>query len=596
MFKSFQRQLVSTYLLIIFATLLVTGIVLMMLIKNIYYDSITSSLLNETRLVSEIMAGFEGAHQEEASAFAQQVSQTAGANTDTRVTIINRDGKVLGDSMYDPATLDLHDTRPEVYKALHGETGIATRYSSTAEVQMLYVALPLKEGAIQGVVRLSKPLPDLNRIYRSLLYVLLLAMLLTGLVAVAASFRIADYIARPVKKISQTLEEITRGDLKQRLHIQEPEDMSKLSQVINNMAESLETNINEISSMKNRLEAVLDNTVNGIFMVDREGLLMYVNPVACRLLGLCGDYMGRKHVEVIRNYDLVAMIDGVKSSLRPVKKVIVFPAGGERLLETNAVPLLDRQDMYSEGVLVVLNDITELKKLEQVRRDFVANVSHELKTPIATISGFAETLKDEGCSSPEHAREFSSIIYYEAQRLSRIVNGLLELSRLESGKADLHLEEVNLVDIICNAINIIEQGQDRSANIVFKQPDEPAMVEGDWDLLVQVMLNLLDNAVKYSPKNSPIEVKLEDRGEELKVLVSDQGEGIPEQEVSRVFERFYRVDKARSRKTGGTGLGLAIVKHLVENHYGRVGVESTYGQGTTFSFTLPRRQPRTEEA
>lgn len=589
MFKSFQRQLLSTYLVLIFATLLISGLVLSISIKNIYFNGITTGLQNEARLVREILAGYEGP-SEDAGAFAQQVSLKTGSDTDTRITVIDPEGKVLGDSMYDPATLELHNTRPEVYKALQGETGMATRYSSTARVQMLYVAVPLKGEGIKGVVRLAKPLPELNSIYRSLLCVLLAAMFLTGLVAVAASFRITHYITRPVQKISQALEDIARGNLRQRVYIQEPEDMRKLGQIINNMAESLETSIDEISSIKNRLETVLDNTVNGILMADREGLLMYINPMAASLLAISESYMGKKYVEIIKNYELVEMIDRVKTDLCPVKKEIVFHTGMERLLEANAVPLLNREDMYSEGVLVVLNDITELKKLEQVRRDFVANVSHELKTPIATISGFAETLQDEDCSRPEHIREFSSIIYSESQRLSRIITGLMELSRLESGRAHLNLENVNLVDIIYNAIHIVQQGRNGLVNIIFDPPVGKVMVEGDRDLLVQVVLNLLDNAVKYSPVNSPVQVSMEDLGETLKVLVSDQGEGIPEQEIPRVFERFYRVDKARSRKTGGTGLGLAIVKHLVENHNGQVGVESTYGKGATFHFTLPRRQ------
>jgi two-component system phosphate regulon sensor histidine kinase PhoR len=235
----------------------------------------------------------------------------------------------------------------------------------------------------------------------------------------------------------------------------------------------------------------------------------------------------------------------------------------------------------------VLNDISELKRLERVRRDFVANVSHELKTPVASISGFAETLMNE--SDPRNVKEFSQTIYDEAIRLSKLIDRLLELSRLESGKSGLNITNVNIVRLIEDTIELIKL-DNRAARINFIKPAGQVLVECDKDLIVQILLNLLDNALAYSPEGETVTISLMDEGDRVRIQVIDKGEGIPENEADRVFERFYRVDKARSRKTGGTGLGLSIVKHLVENHNGITGVESSPGKGSNFFFVLPKKQ------
>jgi len=231
------------------------------------------------------------------------------------------------------------------------------------------------------------------------------------------------------------------------------------------------------------------------------------------------------------------------------------------------------------GVLIVLNDITELKSFGAGSRDFVANVSHELKTPVASISGFAETLMDMDCRNPENVREFSEIIYNEAMRLSRLINRLLELSRLESGKSGLNIRNVDMVHLIQDTTAIIKQNFEGDLSVDIRRPAGQVLVECDRELIMQVLLNLMDNAINYNPEGEELSVILEDCGHQVKIKVADHGEGIPEEEKERVFERFYRIDKARSRKTGGTGLGLSIVKHLVENHNGQVGVDKTTGRG-----------------
>jgi two-component system phosphate regulon sensor histidine kinase PhoR len=300
------------------------------------------------------------------------------------------------------------------------------------------------------------------------------------------------------------------------------------------------------------------------------------------------DYTGRNHVEIISVYELLEMIHAAKISLKPVQKNIVLYTLGTKTIEVNVVPIKNEK-IACQDILIVLNDITEIKRLETVRKEFVANVSHELKTPVASISGFAETLLDEAGENPENVAEFTRIIYDESQRLSRLISRLLELSKLESDETKLNIEPININQLLRETVEIMRKTSKlRNIDILFDEQENIPIVNSDGDLINQIIMNFLDNAVKYSADESQIEVKLEELRDQVKISVKDYGIGIPEKEIPRIFERFFRVDKDRSRKTGGSGLGLSIVKHLAENLGGQVAVESKEGQGSTFSLSLPK--------
>lgn len=585
MFNSFRWKLTGTYMIIIVIILAAMGITLSWTFKDYYMDNVKSNLIYEAVLVAEMTRTY---HMESSPEYyMQQICDIAGRDTENRVSIVNEDGLVLGDSQFDPKTMDRHNNRPEIYQALQGKTGIELRLSDTAKVQMLYVAVPFMAGDIKGAVRIAKPLTQVEELYRQVLLIVLLAIFLIGLVALALSIAIAKRVTRPLQDLTAGVQDMTQGNLKRRINYQSEDEVGILANAVNHMAQSLDNSINEMSEVNSRLEALLGNTVNGILMVDHEGRVNYANPVAFTLLSLKDNYLGRKHVEIIGNYELLGIIDKVRAELNPVRRNIILHTLGEKVVEVNVLPLSNNR--VSGGVLVVLNDISEITRLEEVRKDFVANVSHELKTPVATISGFAETLMNEGDLGAEHVKEFSSIIYEESQRLSRIINRLLELSRLESAHQQLNSRPIDMSAVIEYAINIVKKRSNApELTICFTKPAEAVCIAGDEDLIVQIMLNLLDNAINYSPRGQEISVSLEESKEAIKVSVADKGEGIPEKDIPRIFERFYRVDKARSKKTGGTGLGLSIVKHLVENHGGRVGVESQLGQGSVFYFTLPK--------
>jgi two-component system phosphate regulon sensor histidine kinase PhoR len=585
--NSFRWRLAATYLLIITSVLLISGLILSLTFKEYYFSNIESNLIYEARLVAE-MTGFYD-ESEELVPFMQNICKLAARETDTRITIIDKNGKVLGDSSFDSNELELHKNRPEVFQALQGETGIVSRYSTTAGVNMLYIAVEAGNNDFSGVVRLSMPIDELEANYRHLQYIIMLAILFTGVLAMGISFKLADRFSMPIRSITETVKEMARGNLKKRAYYNSDDELGILTAAVNSMAEYLDNSINEISEVKTRLETVLDNTVNGILMLDIEGRLSYANPMALSLLSIDLNFAGKKHVELINNYQIIELIDEVKEKGEAVRKQVVLHTLGEKVVEVNAVLIDNKETNSREGVLLVLNDITETKRLEQVRKDFVANVSHELKTPVASITGFAETLLSEVGDCSENVQEFSKIIYDESQRLKRIINGLLELSRLESGHFAIKKEEINIAVLIKNVIDTVKNTANSNKVLIdFDSPAEEVFINADADLIFQVLLNLLDNAIKYSPEDKTVRVYLQGDEKELRVSVADQGDGIPEKEVKRIFERFYRVDKARSRKTGGTGLGLAIVKHLVENHGGQVGVENLNGEGTRFYFTLPK--------
>jgi two-component system phosphate regulon sensor histidine kinase PhoR len=554
-------------------------------VKKYYMQNVESNLIYEIRLVQELIRQKD--QQGISNQNFQDICKIAGEETDTRVTIINRSGKVLGDSDFDPAKLGPHNTRPEVYKALEGKIGIAIRYSETAKTKTIYVAMPYTSNSSNGVVRMATPLIEAEKLYNHIWMVLLLAIIATGAAAVLISLLLADRFSRPLKDITAAVKDMAQGNLQRRILYNNKDELGILADTFNDMAKNLDNNVKEISRVKNRMEALLYNTVNGIIMIDAVARIIYANPAAMQLLGETNEIIGTKYLEAIKDYELLEAIDRVRKLMQPEHREIVMHSLQGKIIDVNIVPITN-SSVSDQGFLVVLNDITGLKKLEQVRKDFIANVSHELKTPVASISGFAETLLEEGGENPENVTEFSRIIYEQSQRLSRMINELLELSRLESDNHELHVEQVNLNCLMKDTINLIKQRNDCRDRIIDLRITDALTVNGDPDVIAQVLIILLDNAIKYSPGHDHIVVSAEEQNHEVQISVEDHGIGIPQNEKERIFERFYRVDKTRSRHTGGTGLGLAIAKHLVENQGGQIRVDSVLDKGTVFSFTVPQ--------
>jgi two-component system phosphate regulon sensor histidine kinase PhoR len=536
---------------------------------------------------------------QEASETLQSAVEDIGRRAVARVTVIGSDGTVLADSATPLAglpRLENHATRPEVAQALTTGRGTAIRLSETTGQRMLYLARRLTPPDVRAttVVRLALPLTLIDAEIRELQRTLGLALGLAFAVSVAVSILLARSLTRPLSDMVAVARQLAGGSLSRRIRFTSHDEAGELATALNQMADQLEAKIREISEDRAQLRAMLTSMVEGVMVLDCRGIVLQMNPTLERMFGVQGiKAQGRTHREVIRHHELNEFTQMVLETRRNRSgEITIAPSG--RTLKVEA-SVADGQRESEACAVLVFHDITALRRLEQVRKDFVANVSHELRTPLTSIKGYVEALLDGGKDDPEVAARFLDIILKQSDRLNLILEDLLQLSQIESGEVLFKRDPVRLRTVVDRTLALIKPLADKKGHALNVEiPADLPPVLGDEDRLAQVMTNLLDNAVKYTPPNGSIEIGarfLPDRsgsGADLvECSVTDTGIGIPEPDRPRVFERFYRVDKARSRELGGTGLGLAIVKHIVEGHGGRVWVEGNSPIGSRFVVRLP---------
>ena len=513
-----------------------------------------------------------------------------GLGAKMRITVALPEGKVVGDTEESPERMDYHNKRPEIIQALSGEAGWATRYSDTLHELRAYVAIPLYEkGEIIGVLRTSLSMNSIDEALSSIRYRIALFCALTALLLAGISFWLSRRIVRPLEILNSEAERLARGELTHKLPVSDIREIGALAESLNQMSAALDEKIHDIMNQGNEREAILSSMVEGVLAVDSGERLLRINEAAAKLLGIdAAKSQGRMLQEVVRNHELQALLAGVLSTHQNKEEEIVLRTDrGERNLHAQGTVLHDARETI--GALVILHEVTQLKKLEKVRRDFVANVSHELRTPVTSIKGFVETLLDGAMHNPEELQRFLQIVASQTDRLNAIIEDLLTLSRIEQEeeKAEIALGQAPLRGVLETAIEVCRM-KAAGKNIQLEMAcDAGLMAAMNAPLLEQAVINLLDNAIKYSYPDQPIHLSAERTNGEIVIRVQDQGCGIGREHLPRIFERFYRVDKARSRKLGGTGLGLAIVKHIAQAHGGRATVESLLGQGSTFSIHLP---------
>ena len=517
--------------------------------------------------------------------------KTVGQAASTRVTVVLPWGKVIGDSDNDPARMDNHLDRPEVAAALEGSRGVSARYSPTLGKEMMYLALPLKKHLrTQGIIRTAISVDHIDKTLDSIERRIAFAGLIIAVLAALLSLLLSHRIRRPIEEIKRGAESFSRGEFDVRLPSSGLAEIAGLSQTMNRMAGELRERIRTVTAQRNELEAVFSSMVEGVFGVDQEERLLGMNPSAARIVGCnVAAVQGRTIQEVIRLSELQRFVVGALSSEESVEKDLVLYGEAERIVQARGTPLRDAEGKRI-GVLVVLNDVTRLAKLENIRKDFVANVSHEIKTPITAIRGFVETLQEGRTQDQEEIRRFLEIIHRHVDRLEAIVEDLLTLSRMEkeAETEGIPLEDHAVRDILARAVQACDDKAESKKIHLEIDCREDLKARMDPQLLEQAVVNLIDNAINYSEEGKSVTIKALERAQEIFIQVQDQGCGIERKHLDRVFERFYRVDKSRSRKLGGTGLGLAIVKHIVQSHGGRVSVESQLGVGSTFTLHLPR--------
>lgn len=554
-------------------------------------DAIRDDLFVRAALVAD-QASRETAPLDDHAAW-DALADRLGKTANARVTLVSQDGVVLGDSEVATdalAKLDNHGTRPEIADALASGKGASARQSATLDEKMMYVAMPFGAGDhARAVARLATPLlavDDAVARLRGLIWVASLAAL--GLAVVAATIA-AQSTTKEVRVLTEIARRMAGGDLQARVRADGDDEVAELAHALDGLAASLSTTLGDLRDERDLQRAILDGMSEGVLVLDKEGRVVMMNSALRAMLLVGSDVKGRLLVEAVRHSELHDLAKKAREQRGAATKELDLPGLQPRRLLVQTTPIADE----GHDLLAVFVDVTDLRRLESLRRDFVANVSHELRTPVTAVRSAAETLRTVMVEDPGRAGRFVDIIDRNAQRLHELIEDLLELSRLESNQFQLKKEKVDVVETANLVASLFrERAEKKRVKLIVRQGEKPICLRTDQRALEQVLTNLVDNAIKYCPAGSTIAIDATEKDDvNTMVSVEDDGPGIDPKHLPRLFERFYRVDAGRSRDVGGTGLGLSIVKHLAEAMGGEVDVESAVGRGSKFTITLPRQIP-----
>ena len=522
---------------------------------------------------------------------ADTLADKIGKQQEVRVTIIKQDGTVIGDTELNAeeiAQVENHLDRPEIQEAITKGLGISKRYSYTIKKYLLYMAVPFGMDNSAGFIRYAVPISYIEMLEGKLDKTITGALLLVFLLSLVFTFVISFVVSRPLAEMARIARAMAKGDFSRKPSIYSRDEIGDLAMALSYMSDEIKSKIDRIKHEGVKFDAVLSSMFEGIMVVDEKGSILLMNPSLRKLFFVDLATETKTPIEAIRSPQIQDIVDKIlKEKQHLISEEITVSQPEEKILKINAVPII-RNDIL-EGAALVFHDITELRKLERVRQDFVANVSHELRTPISSIKGYSETLLEGAIDDEDNVREFISIIYQDSNRLANLIDDLLDLSKIESGKMKMVFVPLDVKPILDRCLGVLDKSiKGKQLSVSVSIPDGIPKVLADDKRLSQVFLNLMDNAVKYTSDGGSIKVSISLSDTLVQVDISDTGMGIPEQDLPRIFERFYRVDKARSRELGGTGLGLSIVKHIVLSHGGQVWVKSELEQGSTFSFTVPQ--------
>ena len=588
--RSLFSQILTAFLAVILVSLAAWIWETSRSMRAFHLGQTAATLESRASIVELEMAGFFSEGQ---TARVDALCKEVGRLSGTRITVILSSGKVIGDTDEPPARMDNHGDRPEVREALAGRTGSAVRYSRTLRQDWVYVAIPVREnGTIIGIVRASTSLASVNDALRGAYLRIALAGALVALLAVLVSLVLARRIAGPVARMVEGTRRLAAGDFETRLVPPDSVERAELAGAMNAMARDLRERMETADRQRAELDAVLSSMEEGVLAVDRDGRVISLNRAAAELFSVeAQTARGREIGEVVCNPQLQECVARMLEGPAPFCEDVTLSAHGERHLLVSATGLRDGRGGEA-GALLVLEDVTELRRLERVRSDFVANVSHEIRTPVTSIKGYAETLLSDAKEDPESRDRFLEIIARQADRLAALVDDILSLARLERSESsgDTELERIAASAVMEGAIQACApKAADRQVRISVSCPADLEM-DANSALVEQALLNLLDNAVKFSESGGEVRMEAQSDGTGVSVSVADTGPGIAPDHQARIFERFYRVDRGRSRAMGGTGLGLAIVKHIMSLHAGTVEVESEPGRGSRFTLWFPAKQ------
>lgn len=577
---SIRWRIALPYIALMVLVLVALAVYLSGFVRALYMADLEAQLLSEARLAADALEQplSRGALPDELDALAKKWARRLEA----RVTIIAVDGTVLGDSHEAWATMDNHRTRPEVRQALAEGQGTSTRFSYTVGYDMMYMAVPVVvSGEAVGIARIARPLRQIGiriaRLRRSILMAAAAASVVAGLLALL----VAERTVRPIRRLTEDAMQVAEGNLDVPIVPATRDEIADLGRALNLMASQLKEKMSALGEEKARLADVLEHMADGVIIADDKGRVRLINPAAMDLLEVSGDAVDRPLAQILRHHRLLELWrrsvserseeEGTAELYRQRKfvRVIVTPF----------------RESDAEGSLLILQDLSPVRRLETIRRDFISNVSHELRTPLASLKALVETLQDGAMDDPEAARRFLARMDGELDTLIRMVRELLDLSRMESGQSPLELSPTPVEQIVQPPVERLRPQAERArlALEVNLPPGLPSVM-ANVDAIHQVVTNLIHNAIKFTPPGGTVTITAENLGREVVISVRDTGVGIAAEDLPRVFERFYKADRARSG--GGTGLGLAIAKHIVQSHSGRIWAESEEGKGSVFHFTL----------
>jgi len=589
--KTLFWKLYPSFLIISFISLLAIVMIALWSFKSFYYQERAIDLEIRARILTpEFSRLIQSKNYQEV----QNKSQERGDESSTRITIILPSGIIIGDNKKDPAIMDNHKDRPEIQQAMVDGKGLSIRYGHTLEIDSMYFAMPIiAQGNIIGIMRTSTPLYTLQNALWSLYYKVSLGFFILVIITAFVSWWMSKSLVRPLEIIKMQAQRLATGDFSSRVQLSSNDSLEseELGQAFNEIAVQLNQRIEIILNQRNEQEAVFSSMVEGVIAVDSSEKILRINQAAYNILKISKNNIeGVKLKRVIDNTELLDLILFALQQDKPAGQEVIIHnnADYEQVLFAQSAPLLDIHKKKC-GTLVVFNDITKLKEFELQRKEFVANVSHELRTPLTAIQGLSETLIEFPDLVQDKRAYFIDVIHTHSMRLESIIENLLTLSKIEK---ETEIDEIDFVDesitlALSNAIFLCkEKALKRNINIILNNAEE-IVFKHNSSLIEQAIINLLNNAIKYSDGNSEINIAVTKQGNDVIISVADQGSGIPEEHLSRLFERFYRVDKARSRQLGGTGLGLSIVKHIALAHKGNVTVTSEINKGSIFSLILP---------
>ena len=581
--------LLPSYWVLTAIAILVVALYAFHSMKSLYFQTLETAIQTRATLLAEQVTPLvENGDLETIDKLCKKL----GRAVDTRFTVILPDGKVVGDSYENPDDMEYHGDRPEIRLALGGEKGMDRRFSRTVKQEMMYLAVPLKDSNKETLcaVRAALPMTAIQGELNTMTERVVGASILTGLLAMVVCIVMVRRITYPLRGMGRAARQFAEGDFHHRIPSQQAYELDQLAEALNSMSDQLNQTLSTLSEQRNEQAAVLTSMDEGVLAIDKKERILHMNRVAGEILGVNYKEAKRSMVQQsVRFANLQEFIKAALASQKPRSQDLTLRGKTEKQIQASGSALQNAAG-ESIGALIVLRDVTQLRHLETVRSDFVANVSHELKTPITSIKGFVETLLSDDWNHDAETRRFLEIINQQSSRLNAIIDDLLTLSRLEQKEGHVMKVRSSLAATIESAIYLCQlQAAKKNIKIDMVCPAD-LVLSFNGPLLEQALVNLIINAVKYSEPDKKVLVLAEKQAQKVIIYVKDEGFGIEHKHIDRLFERFYRVDTARSRKLGGTGLGLSIVKHIVQAHGGTIRVESKLGAGSTFIITLPTEE------